>query len=435
MKTLILDGSHPSDPMSAKISAVLLAQLQARGWDVEYILLREQKIGNCAGDFFCWVRTPGICMTNDANRAIAAKVVQSELLVYLTPLTFGGYSSVLKRMVDHQIQNISPYFTTINGETHHQRRYEHYPNLLAIGWMGEPDAASEAVFRHLVQRNARNMYAATSVSGALYACQPEAEYAAEIEGWLEAIACRSSTPVPALPEPHLALTEGAPIQRAVLLVGSPRTTKSTSAALGGYLMERLAERGVATRTIQIYTTLHSAARMQELIAALDAADLIVLAFPLYVDSLPAPVIAALETIATHREGQQSRQRFAALANCGFPEAQHTANALAVCELFARQAGFAWAGSLALGAGEGLIHGRPLHELGGRVGAVRKGLELAAAALAAGNAIPGAAANLLAKPIIRPWQYALLGRFGWKQQAKRYAAHKYLRRQPYQTTGM
>ncbi len=53
---------------------------------------------------------------------------------------------------------------------------------------------------------------------------------------------------------------------------------------------------------------------------------------------------------------------------------HTANALAVCELFARQAGFAWAGSLALGAGEGLIHGRPLHELGGRVGAVRKGSE-------------------------------------------------------------
>src|SRR5512145_2282995 len=106
MKTLILDGSGAYDPQAMGIRNALLKHLP----NAETILLREQKIGNCAGDFFCWVRTPGMCNTNDDNRLIAARVVQSDLLIYLTPVTFGGYSSQLKRMVDHQIQNISPFF-------------------------------------------------------------------------------------------------------------------------------------------------------------------------------------------------------------------------------------------------------------------------------------------------------------------------------------
>ncbi len=46
----------------------LTAQLQARGWEVEHFALCEKKIGNCAGDFFCWIRTPGVCNVNDDNR-------------------------------------------------------------------------------------------------------------------------------------------------------------------------------------------------------------------------------------------------------------------------------------------------------------------------------------------------------------------------------
>src|SRR5574341_1270464 len=135
MKTLILDGSHPNDVIGGQISNVLQKKLQERGWDAEYILLREQKIGNCAGDFFCWVRSPGVCNINDDNRLIAAKVVHSDLLVYLTPVTFGGYSSALKCMVDHQIQNILPFFANVDGEIHHQKRYKGNPKLLVIGWM------------------------------------------------------------------------------------------------------------------------------------------------------------------------------------------------------------------------------------------------------------------------------------------------------------
>ena len=72
MKALILDGSRVYDAAAEKVATALRDRLAARGWEIEHIPLRDKKIGNCAGDFFCWVRSPGVCNTNDDNRAIAA---------------------------------------------------------------------------------------------------------------------------------------------------------------------------------------------------------------------------------------------------------------------------------------------------------------------------------------------------------------------------
>src|SRR5215216_4748332 len=235
MKTLILDGSLANDLQATRIANALRKQLPY----AETILLREQRIGNCAGDFFCWVRSPGMCNTNDDNRIIAAKMIQSDLVIYLTPVTFGGYSSELKRMVDHQIQNISPFFTSIQGEIHHQRRYKQYPNMLTIGWMDEPDVRAEAIFGHLSHRNAVNLYAQTSVCGLVIGTPPAADLDDRVESWLQAIANGSSSSVPALPSMDVSSTAATPVKRAVLLVGSPRAKKSTSASLGDYLFEQL----------------------------------------------------------------------------------------------------------------------------------------------------------------------------------------------------
>lgn len=426
MKTLILDGSHANDSQADRIIHALKRHLP----ESEVVVLREQKIGNCAGDFYCWVRSPGMCNTNDDNRVIAARIIHSDLVIYLTPVTFGGYSSELKRMVDHQIQNISPFFTNVKGEIHHQKRYKRYPNLLVVGWMDEPDVRVEATFRHLVHRSAINMYAKTSVCGIVTGSPSEADLDSQVGGWVEAISGGSSSPVPALPTMGTCLTDTTPVRRAVLLIGSPRTKKSTSASLGGYLFEQLNARGVETQTIQIYTSLNSPERMRAMFQAIDNADLVVLAFPLYVDSLPAPVIAALEKIAANRNGQGSPIRFAAISNCGFPEAHHNQTALAICSEFARQNGLTWLGGLALGGGEGLVHGVPLNEMDGRAIPLKKALDLAAEALVQGKPIPQSSQEFLGKPVIPNWMYKLFGGYGWKQQAKQYGAQKELKRQPY-----
>ena len=140
----------------------------------------------------------------------------------------------------------------------------------------------------------------------------------------------------------------------------------------------------------------------------DESDLIILAFPLYVDSLHSQVIKTLELIAEHEKGKcdLGKKRVVAIANSGFPEAKHNDIALAVCRIFAKQVGFTWAGGLAMGGG-GMIAGRPLTEIGGMVRNQKKALEIAADSLAKGEAIPQEAAVLMSKLGIPRWMY-----FGW-----------------------
>jgi hypothetical protein len=218
------------------------------------------------------------------------------------------------------------------------------------------------------------------------------------------------------------------VGRAVLLVGSPKTRNSTSNSLGGYLYDQLAERGIEVETVYLHTVVRSPSRMRELLDAVEAADLVTLAFPLYVDSLPAPVIEILERIAAERRGRLHRQQlFAAVANCGFPEAAQTATSVAICRAFAQEAGFAWAGSVSLGGGAA-VDGQPL--AGGKTARIRRSLDLAAGALAQGQAIPEAARDLMAQPMIPNWAYRWMGTFGWKRLAARYGVRKQQRSRPY-----
>ena len=433
MKAVILDGSNKNDLTGQHVSDALIAELESRGWEIEHVQLCETKIGNCAGDFFCWIRNPGLCNVNDANRLIAESIANSQLMVYLTPITFGGYSSNLKKMVDHQIQNVLPFFKQVNGETHHQPRYPAYPDFLAIGWMDQPDAQTESIFRHLTYRNAINFYAKRSIAGVVLANQNESQIQSSVRNWLNELEAGKSVQPVKLPESQNGSVEPTSIKRALLLVGSPRTRKSTSNSLGGYLFDQLGKHNIQTETTYIHTTMYSAERTKAMLDAVDAADLVLLAFPLYVDSLPTPVMNALECIAAHRANQsptKPHQLFAAISNCGFPEPDHNATALAICENFARLTHFEWAGSLALGAGEGMVHGMPLNELDGRVIPLKKALDLAAESLARGMIIPQEAQALLAKPFIPAWLYRTMGVYGWRQQAKQYSAEKSLKQQPY-----
>jgi len=431
MKAILLNGSKENDRTGERVRAALDAEFKTRGWDIEHFNLCEQKIGNCAGDFFCWIRTPGVCNVNDDNRLIAEALVTSDLLVYLTPITFGGYSATLKRMVDHQIQNFSPFFAMIEGETHHVKRYKKNPNLLAVGWMTAPDMQVESIFRHLVQRNAINFHTKTYISGVVLAGQSDNELQASAQKWLDDLQDGRSSARVDLPISRATARGSGEMRRALLLVGSPKTRKSTSNSLGAFLFEQLGAQSIQTETIYLHTVLRSPEKMRALLDAVDAADLVTLAFPLYVDTLPAPVIEALERITTHRKDRDRtrRQLFAAIANCGFPEAFQCNTALANCESFARGAGFTWAGGMALGAGH-MIDGVPLAEGGGMTMMMRQNLEQAAKALAQGQAIPQAARDGLAKPVIPHWVYRLTGWLRWNKQSKDYGAKKLLKRQPY-----
>lgn len=126
--------------------------------DIQAIELNREKFKPCTGCFGCWLKTPGSCViTKDEANKISKKFVQADILVLLTCVTYGGYSSDTKAYLDRFIGNISPFFMIKNHEMHHQKRYVAYPDLVTIGY-GDMTEEETATFIELTKRNAINMH-------------------------------------------------------------------------------------------------------------------------------------------------------------------------------------------------------------------------------------------------------------------------------------
>ena len=95
---------------------------------------------------------------------MAKAIVRSDLVVYLTPILFGGYSHELKKALDRSIPIISPMFRRVHGEVHHKKRYARYARVLALGWVEKLTIEEDALFQSVVQRNAINMHAPKALS-------------------------------------------------------------------------------------------------------------------------------------------------------------------------------------------------------------------------------------------------------------------------------
>jgi multimeric flavodoxin WrbA len=174
MKALLLSGATDTDGTLGTITCQIDEALRDSGWTIEKWLLHSSEIAYCHGCFDCWKTTPGECSTDDDGRLVARALIASDLLILLTPVTFGGHSSTLKKALDRLIPDIAPWTTTIDGETHHKPRYERYPDLLAIGTLAASDPDQERTFATLVARNAINFHAARHAAAVVADGAPEA---------------------------------------------------------------------------------------------------------------------------------------------------------------------------------------------------------------------------------------------------------------------
>lgn len=158
MKALILNGSLKDGESLYELNKCVEALLTKSSYEVESVLLHEKQIADCAGCFGCWVKTPGICIKDDYSREVTKNIINSDVVVHLTPVTFGGYSSELKKAVDRTIPLLLPFFRKVKGEVHHKPRYKSYPKVIVLGTMAKEDAEESEIFNSLVSRNAANWY-------------------------------------------------------------------------------------------------------------------------------------------------------------------------------------------------------------------------------------------------------------------------------------
>jgi multimeric flavodoxin WrbA len=110
----------------------------------------------------------------------------SDVQVWITPVTFGGYSPALKKALDRSIPNILPFFTKVQGEVHHPQRYVKRRSFLVFGTLAAPDAEAERIFHDLVKRNALNLDSAMTGSRVIYEDTGGAGVAGLVERLLQA---------------------------------------------------------------------------------------------------------------------------------------------------------------------------------------------------------------------------------------------------------
>lgn len=210
-------------------------------------------------------------------------------------------------------------------------------------------------------------------------------------------------------------------ERVVLLVGSPKGLKAgSSIRLGRAITDGLEEGGWHCDAFHLHAAVRTEQAMAELLASIEAANVVVLSTPLYVDSLPAPVIRALHRISSHRAATNGGNvpRFLSIVNCGFVEPWQNAGAQRMLQQFCSQARFESVGFLSLGA-SGAMNRK-----------VRRAFKLVTDALQEDILIPDEVFKLTKHRIIPTSIYILSGNMMWKQQAKANGVRDRLNAQPY-----
>lgn len=166
-------------------------EFRRSGWQVNTTILRNIDIAGCLGCFGCWDRTPGICVIDDGAREVARKFIQCDLATFLTPVTFGGYSSELKKALDRIICIVHPDFTKVQGAVHHVKRYDRYPSLLGVGVLPGPDEEAREIFASLVRRNALNIHSPAQAAGVVYSDRDDDDVRRRIADLLTEVGVRS----------------------------------------------------------------------------------------------------------------------------------------------------------------------------------------------------------------------------------------------------
>jgi hypothetical protein len=106
------------------------------------------------------VQKPGECVIPDSIGEINRRAINSDLVVYLSPVVFGQFSANIKDVIDRWLPNMLPFFMTRpDGSTMHPPRYRDYPRQLMIGYGEDVSKEDEELFRDITKKHRSNVEA------------------------------------------------------------------------------------------------------------------------------------------------------------------------------------------------------------------------------------------------------------------------------------
>ena len=337
MKITILNGNPVSSPFDAYLLQVKNT-LEGEGHAVIQLDLRYLLLRYSVGCWGCWVKTPGECVNHDASLEMDRAIINADFVLWTAPLKMGFPSELLKRAIDKHLPLIHPYIELDHGESHHLRRYTHYPR---VGLLLEKESGTDENDLQIVTdihcRTALNFK--TRLEFVLTTETPAAEMTQKI----------TSKDNRLLPLPrYLPATIGTtitPPSRLTLFNGSPRGRKGNTPL---FLREVASGFGGPSE-------IHHLIRLKEtdqMVRAFAEAECVILGFPLYTDSMPGAVkhfIEALEPLV----GRKDNPPLGFVVQSGFPEGLHSRYVERYLEKLAARLGSPYLGTVVKGNGEGV----------------------------------------------------------------------------------
>lgn len=124
--------------------------------DKATVIRADGKYAPCQGCFKCWLKNPGYCVICDSLQHVGAIIGASDKVTIISKITYGGYSSQVKKILDRSICTSIPFFTYRRWQTHHIKRY-HHKQVLNVYLYGKCSQTEKVTAREFIERNRINM--------------------------------------------------------------------------------------------------------------------------------------------------------------------------------------------------------------------------------------------------------------------------------------
>ncbi|TVQ16462.1 MAG: flavodoxin family protein [Bacteroidetes bacterium] len=159
MQITILNGAPDPGENDLAHFTTFITEVAGAGNEIQYFPLANMQIKHCTGCWTCWWKTPGLCIWQDDADTIFESVINSDLVVFASPILAGFTSSLLKRLQDRLIVLIHPYIQLVQGECHHRKRYDSYPDFgLLLSKDADSDEEDIQIITDIYKRLALNFH-------------------------------------------------------------------------------------------------------------------------------------------------------------------------------------------------------------------------------------------------------------------------------------